>query len=118
MAIQKSIPSVPAPTAGSASRLVAALTAPGAPRAFIVSLDRQGQIVAQPLGNDQSVLDLSTELISHLNDYPHSTGYLAAIRDAIDQRLEMRRRAQAKTAATPRRRSIAVTRTLRLPMEA
>lgn len=73
-----------------------ALTGAKAPRAFIVSLDLDdGKTVRyQPVMNQYSVLDIRTELISHLADYPHTDGWLQELRDYLDARLAARSNAR------------------------
>lgn len=73
----------------------AALVAHNAPRAVLVSLDRAGQIQHEPVQDGQSVLNLHTELIDHLDASPRSTEFLMALRDYCDGRLAARSEAKA-----------------------
>ena len=73
----------------------AALTGPRAPRALIVSLDRNGQLTHRPISDGQSVVNLHTELFDHLNSAPQTDEYLLALRDYCDSRLAARAEAKA-----------------------
>lgn len=69
---------------------MAALTAPNAPRALFVSLDRDGQLGLVPVSQGQSLVNITDDLIDHLNNYPHSDEWLTALRDYCDGRLSAR----------------------------
>lgn len=73
----------------------AALVADNAPRAVLVSLDRAGQMQHEPVDHGQSVLNIHTELIDHLDASPRSTEFLMALRDYCDGRLSARSEAKA-----------------------
>lgn len=75
--------------------VAALLSAPGAPRAVLVSLNRSGEIQHEPVQDGQSVLSIRTELIDHLDAYPHTTEWLSALRDYCDGRLAARGEAKA-----------------------
>lgn len=57
----------------------AILSAPNAPRALLVSLSHDGQVKHQPVARGASVLDIETELMAHLTDYPCSDAFLAQL---------------------------------------
>jgi hypothetical protein len=69
------------------SALVAALKGPSAPRALLVSLDGEGGLKYQPVTRGQSVVDLRTELIDHLNAAPFEAKLLEELRDYCDAKL-------------------------------
>lgn len=75
--------------------IMTALTAPGAPRALLVSVNRRGQLKLDAIEQGQSVLNIETELMDHLNSRPHSDAYLIALRDYCDGRLAARKEASA-----------------------
>lgn len=77
------------------SNLLAALTAPNPPRALLVSLGNDGQLESEPVAFGQSLLNIETELIDHLNSYPHTDEWLLALRDYVDGRLAARQEARA-----------------------
>jgi hypothetical protein len=77
------------------AQFVAALTAPRAPRALIVTLDDNGQLQHRAISDGQSVVNLETELQDHLSASPRTTEWLLALRDYIDCRLAARAEAQA-----------------------
>jgi hypothetical protein len=58
--------------------IMAALTVPNAPRALLVSLDRDGQLAHVPVGDAQSLVNIKDELIDHLSSYPHSDEWLVS----------------------------------------
>lgn len=70
--------------------IYAALTAPQAPRALLVTLDAAGELQWQPVGHDKAVLNIRQDLLSHLTDTPHSTAWLTELRDYLDARLMAR----------------------------
>jgi hypothetical protein len=76
----------------SVEEIRAALTGASAPRALLVSLDLddRSKVRYQPVMNQHSVLDIKTELISHLTDYPFTDAWLIELRDYIDSRLAAR----------------------------
>lgn len=82
-------------TTDAGAHLLAALTGPHAPRAVLVSLGRNGQLEHQPIQQGQSVVNIETELLSHLSAFPHTTEWLLALRDYCDCRLAARIEAQA-----------------------
>lgn len=69
---------------------MAALTAPDAPRALLVSLDRDGQLELVPVSQGQSLVNIKEDLIDHLNSYPHSDEWLTALRNYCNGRLAAR----------------------------
>lgn len=73
----------------SVGEIAAALTGAGAPRAFITYLDLDdGKTVRyQSVMNQHSVLDIKTELIKHLADYPCTDAWLMELRDYVNARL-------------------------------
>ena len=79
-------------TVTQSAGILAALTEPNAPRAVLVSIDRNGQLSHVPVGNGQSLVDIEHELIDHLNSYPHSDEWLTGLRDYCDGRLTARRK--------------------------
>ena len=75
--------------------ILAALAAPGAPRALLVSVNRRGQLTLDAIEQGQSVMNIETELMDHLNSRPHSDAWLIALRDYCDGRLAARKEASA-----------------------
>lgn len=75
--------------------VLALLTADNAPRALLVSLDRNGRLHHEPVADGQSLLNIQAELLDHLNAYPHTTAWLTALRDYCDGRLAARGEAKA-----------------------
>lgn len=49
--------------------------------------------VEAPVARGMSVLNLQSDLISHLNEYPFTDEWLASLRNFIDAKLEARRQA-------------------------
>lgn len=82
-------------TQDAGAGIMAALTEPSAPRAVLVSLNRDDQLELVPVGNEQSLVNIEHELIDHLNNYPHSDEWLIGLRDYCDGRLAARRKASA-----------------------
>lgn len=82
----------PWPAYANIAEIAAALSGAEAPRAMLVSLDLDdGKTVRyQPVMHQHSVLDIKTELISHLSDYPHTDAWLLELRNHIDARLAAR----------------------------
>ena len=79
-------------TVNQATVIVDALTGRiNAPRAVLVTIDRNGQLSHVPVSNEQAVVDIKRELISHLDNYPHSDEWLTGLRDYCDARLTARR---------------------------
>lgn len=74
--------------------ILAELTKPNAPRAVLVSLNRDGQLELVPVGEAQSLVNIKDELIDHLNNYPHSDEWLTGLCDYCDGRLTARRNAR------------------------
>jgi|GEM_PF-4942632 len=74
---------------------LAALTAPRAPRALMVTLDDNGQLQYQAIEDGQSVVNLQTELHDHLNSAPQTDEFLIALRDYCSCRLAARAEADA-----------------------
>lgn len=70
------------------------LSAPNAPRALLVSLSRDGQLNHQPVARGASVLDIETNLMDHLTDFPCSDAFLEQLRQYCESRLEARRQAR------------------------
>jgi hypothetical protein len=81
-------------TQDAGAGIMAALTEPNAPRAVLVSLNRDGQLELAPVGDGQSLVNIKDELIDHLNNYPHSDEWLTGLRDYCDNRLTARRKAR------------------------
>lgn len=77
------------------SAVLSLLTANNAPRALLVSLDRNGRLHHEPVADGQSLLNIQAELLDHLNAYPHTTDWLTALRDYCDGRLAARGEAKA-----------------------
>lgn len=73
----------------------ATLSGQNAPRAILVSLDQNGQLQQQLVANDESILNIHTELIDHLDASPRSTEFLVALRDYATGRLAARAEAKA-----------------------
>jgi hypothetical protein len=62
---------------------VASLSAPCGPRALLVTLTDDGALAHQPVQFGQSVLNIETELRSHLTDRPRSDEWLVGLRDFL-----------------------------------
>jgi hypothetical protein len=77
-------------TQDASAGIMAALTKSDAPRAVLVSLNRDGQLELVPVGDAQSLVNIKDELIDHLNSYPHSDEWLVGLRDYCDGRLAER----------------------------
>jgi hypothetical protein len=77
-------------TQDASAGIMAALTKSDAPRAVLVSLNRDGQLALVPVGDAQSLVNIKDELIDHLNGYPHSDEWLVGLRDYCDGRLAER----------------------------
>lgn len=71
------------------------LTATGAPRAVLVSIDQDGQLHHEPVADGQSVLNIETELHDHLSSRPFSTEFLESLMDYCAGRLAARAEAKA-----------------------
>ena len=74
-------------TTDAGAHILAALTDPHAPRALLVSLERNGELELTPVDHGQAVVNLDTELHDHLSAAPRSTEWLLALRDYCDCRL-------------------------------
>lgn len=74
---------------------ISALTGANAPRALLVSLDRNGQLEHTPVAFGESVLNIETDLQDHLSAQPVSTEWMLNLCDYIDQRLASRGEARA-----------------------
>lgn len=77
-------------TQDASAGIMAALTKSDAPRAVLVSLNRDGQLALVPVSDAQSLVNIKDELIDHLNNYPHSDEWLVGLRDYCDGRLAAR----------------------------
>jgi hypothetical protein len=75
--------------------IMTALTAPGAPRALLVSLGCGGTLEHTPVEMGQSLLRIESELVDHLNAKPFDDEWLIMLRDYLDGRLAARAEAQA-----------------------
>lgn len=78
--------------------IVSALTGANAPRALLVSLDRNGQLEHVPVAFGESVLNIESDLQDHLSAKPVSTEWLLNLRDYIDCRLAARSEARGASA--------------------
>lgn len=68
----------------------------GGARAALVSADwLTGELIAAPVVDGQSVVNLRTELTAHLDAAPYSDEFLANLRDYCCARLEARARARS-----------------------
>ena len=67
------------------------LAVPGAPRALLFSLSAEGQPQYQPLRDEESVLNINTELMQHIEASHKSIQWLTDLRDYLDQRLAARK---------------------------
>ena len=74
-------------TTDAGAHILAALTGTDAPRALLVSLERNGELELTPVDHGQAVVNLNTELHDHLSAAPRSTEWLLALRDYIDCRV-------------------------------
>jgi hypothetical protein len=74
-------------TTDAGLHILSALTGPQAPRALLVSLERNGELELTPVDHGQAVVNLDTELHDHLSASPRSTEWLLALRDYCDSRL-------------------------------
>ena len=88
-------PTITVNTIDAGVNILAALTGSHAPRALLISLERNGQLELTPVDHGQAVINLDTELHEHLSASPRSTEWLLALRDYIDCRLAARAEAQA-----------------------
>ena len=80
-----------------APRAIPGLTIPLGARAVLVyESDEPGKFAIRPVGHNQSVLNLETSLLKHLNEQPLGTTWLQVLRDYCDDRLALRAAAQAK----------------------
>ena len=77
------------------NEFVAALSGIDAPRALMVTLNKDGTLEYMPLLQGQSVLNIRADLIDHLNDYPHTDEWLINLRNYVDERLAARDEAGA-----------------------
>ncbi len=75
--------------------VAALLSGSTAPRAILVSLGNSGQLTHEPVLDGQSVLNIHTELIDHLDAFPHSTEFLTALHSYCAGRLAARSEAKA-----------------------
>ena len=82
-------------TTDAGAHILAALTGTNAPRALLVSLERNGELELTPVDHGQAVVNLDTELHDHLSAAPRSTEWLLALRDYCDNRLAARAEAHA-----------------------
>lgn len=73
-----------------AASCLAELTAPNAPRALLVYLADDGTLKHQPVGQNQSVLNIEAELQDHLSAQPYPREWLIALRDYCNDRLAAR----------------------------
>lgn len=63
----------------------------GGARGVMVTPGQSGQgLTAKAIAPGQSVVNLETELLDHLDSYPHSSEWLTDLRDYLDQRLAAR----------------------------
>lgn len=86
------------PMVKNLEQLEVILSGPAAPRAVLVSMDLDGgkTLRYQPVKGPHSVLNIKTELLNHLADYPFSDAWLLELRDYVDQRLSARADARAR----------------------
>ncbi|WP_233863029.1 hypothetical protein [Paraburkholderia adhaesiva] len=79
-----------------------ALDTAGNARAVLAWINADGTIITQPVGDNESVLNIERDLISHLNSEPYSDAWLAKLLNYITVRLEGRRMASdAQSIAIP-----------------
>lgn len=77
---------------GSDRKVSGEFIIPAGARAIIIG-DRG---VASPVMPGQAVLNIRKELISHLNEYPHTDEFLEELLSCVAARLEARRRARGR----------------------
>lgn len=75
------------------------LTVPDGYRALIVGPNHEGGYITQTVSNGDSVFDIRTELIKHLEELPLSDDWLLELRGWINRRLEFRERARERREA-------------------
>lgn len=74
---------------------ITGITIPPGVRAMLVHRDDDtGKLVAVPVANEASVLDIKRDLLKHLNEAPHTTEWLTTLRDYCDARLQARQSTQ------------------------
>lgn len=66
---------------------------PGA-RAVLISDAGDGKFEVRPVEQGKSLLNIRTELLDHLNAYPHTDEWLEDLRDYCESRLAARAEAQ------------------------
>lgn len=66
------------------------LTVPPLARALLVTDQGDGTFQIQPVAHGKSVIDLRTELVDHINSYPHSDEWLIQLIDCCTSRLAAR----------------------------
>ncbi len=75
---------------------ITGITIPDGARAMLVaSCIDTGVLVAQPVLEGQSVLNIGRDLMAHLNEYPYPDSFLETLRDYCDARLTARAEAKA-----------------------
>lgn len=62
---------------------------PGA-RAVLITDAGDGRFAVHPVAHGKSLLNLHTELIDHINDYPHSDAWLNELLNCCNSRLAAR----------------------------
>lgn len=82
----KSTPSTEKPQSG--------IEIPDGARAVLVSRNVDGSYRQMPVSPSSSVLDLHTELLNHLNEYPYSDEWLIELRDFVEAKLQARQSAR------------------------
>ena len=71
------------------------ITIPEGARAVMVYEGDKGELLANPIARNKSVLNIETELLDHLNSSPYSDEWLLMLRDYCDQRVTARNAAKA-----------------------
>lgn len=81
---------------------ITGITIPAGVRAMLVYCGDSGKLVAVPVANEASVLDIKRDLLKHLNDAPHTAEWLTILRDYCDARIAAGHAARDTSAvATP-----------------
>lgn len=84
----------------------AQLTAPNAPRAVLVSLGGAGELKCQPVEQGDSVLNITSQLLDHLDNQPYSSEFLEHLRDYCKARLDARDEAKRTGGVSMRQSSV------------
>lgn len=83
-------------------RTIPGFKIPEGARAVLVYQGGNGEFMFQPVARNESVLNLESELLKHLNEQPQSVEWLTVLRDYCDSRITATNRARAtKSFFTP-----------------